>query len=38
VLEEKTGEPMSARALLAYFAPLYDWLREQNQGHDCSFR
>ncbi|MFH0947162.1 MAG: M2 family metallopeptidase [Planctomycetota bacterium] len=37
VLEEATGEPMSGRAMLEYFAPLLEWLREQNQGFDCSF-
>ena len=37
VLEEATGEEMSGRAMLEYYAPLLDWLREQNQGFDCSF-
>ena len=34
LLKEKTGEDMSARAMLAYFQPLLEWLREQNQGRE----
>ena len=37
VLEDATGEEMSGRAMLEYYAPLMEWLREQNQGYDCSF-
>ena len=32
VLKEKTGEDLSARAMLKYFQPLLDYLKEQNQG------
>lgn len=32
LLREATGEGLSARAMLDYFAPLMDWLRQQNAG------
>ncbi len=32
VLREATGEDLSTRAELDYFAPLMKWLQEQNQG------
>jgi peptidyl-dipeptidase A len=32
VLKEKTGEDLSARAMLEYYQPLLVWLREQNKG------
>jgi peptidyl-dipeptidase A len=32
VLREATGEDLSARAMLEYFAPLQRWLEEQNRG------
>jgi peptidyl-dipeptidase A len=32
LLKEKTGEELSARAMLNYFAPLMSWLKEQNKG------
>jgi peptidyl-dipeptidase A len=32
VLEEKTGEKLSARAMLEYYKPLLIWLKEQNRG------
>ena len=32
VLREATGEGLSARALVAYFAPLAEWLAKENQG------
>jgi len=32
VLKEKTGEDLSAKAMLEYYQPLYDWLKEQNKG------
>jgi peptidyl-dipeptidase A len=32
VLREATGEALSARALVAYFAPLDQWLQKENQG------
>ncbi len=31
VLREATGEDLSTRAMLDYFAPLQEWLEEQNQ-------
>ncbi|KAA3650198.1 MAG: peptidase [Bacteroidetes bacterium] len=31
-LQNKLGEPMSARAMAAYFAPLMEYLKEQNKG------
>ncbi len=33
-----TGEPLSSRALLEYFAPLQDWFSKQNAGRDVSFQ
>ena len=30
-------ERMDAQAILAYFAPLSDWLAEQNQGRQCGW-
>jgi peptidyl-dipeptidase A len=32
VVEEVTGEPLSAEPMLRYFAPLSAWLAEQNSG------
>ncbi len=32
VLRETTDRELDAQAILDYFAPLYDWLVEQNQG------
>jgi peptidyl-dipeptidase A len=32
VLKEKTGEDLSARAMLEYYAPLMEYLKEQNRG------
>ena len=32
LLKEKTGEDLSARAMLEYFSPLMSWLKEQNKG------
>lgn len=32
MLKEKTGEDLSARAMVAYFEPLMNYLREQNKG------
>ncbi len=32
VLKEKTGEDLSARAVLAYYQPLMDFLKKENQG------
>jgi peptidyl-dipeptidase A len=37
-LEAITGERrMDASAILAYFAPLHEWLRAQNKGRSCSW-
>ena len=32
MLKEKTGEDLSARAMIAYFEPLMTYLKEQNKG------
>ena len=32
MLKEKTGEELSARAMVAYFQPLMDYLKQQNKG------
>ena len=32
VLREATGEDLSTRAMVEYFKPLLDWLKEQNKG------
>ncbi len=32
VLKEATGEDLSARAMLEYYAPLTDWLKKENAG------
>ncbi|WP_299821713.1 M2 family metallopeptidase [uncultured Pontibacter sp.] len=32
MLKEKTGEELSARAMIDYFQPLMDYLKEQNKG------
>jgi peptidyl-dipeptidase A len=32
ILREATGESLTARPMMAYFAPLLDWLKEQNKG------
>jgi len=37
LMEEATGEALSTRALLEYYAPLQSWLEEQNSGRDVSF-
>jgi peptidyl-dipeptidase A len=37
VLRETTGEELSARALVAYFAPLAGWLKNENQGRDIGW-
>ncbi|MFQ5510833.1 MAG: M2 family metallopeptidase [Candidatus Krumholzibacteriia bacterium] len=34
MLREKTGEDLSARAMLSYFEPLMDYLKEANQGRE----
>lgn len=32
VLKESTGDELNAKAMLEYFQPLVDWLKEQNKG------
>lgn len=32
VLKESTGDDLNAKAMLEYFQPLMDWLKEQNKG------
>jgi peptidyl-dipeptidase A len=32
VLKEATGEELSTRAMIEYYAPLLEWLKEQNKG------
>jgi peptidyl-dipeptidase A len=32
VLREATGESLTARPMMAYFAPLLEWLKKENQG------
>jgi peptidyl-dipeptidase A len=34
LLKDKTGEDLSARAMLDYFSPLMAWLKEQNKGRN----
>jgi peptidyl-dipeptidase A len=36
VIKEATGEPISPRAMMAYFAPLVTELDKRNAGKDCS--
>lgn len=38
LLREATGEDLSARAMLAYYQPLLDWLKQQNAKADLTFR
>jgi peptidyl-dipeptidase A len=37
VLRDFTGEDLSARAMLDYYAPLMDYLKKANAGRDVSF-
>jgi peptidyl-dipeptidase A len=32
VIKEATGEELSTRAMVEYYAPLMKWLQEQNKG------
>lgn len=34
VLQDATGEELSARAMLEYFQPLYDYLKKENEGRE----
>ena len=37
-LKALTGQPqMDATAILDYFKPLHDWLKEQNKGRSCGW-
>ena len=35
VIKEATGEPISPRAMMAFYAPLIDELAKRNAGKDC---
>ncbi len=37
LLREKTGRDLSTEPMLDYFAPLMDWLREQNRGRRATW-
>lgn len=37
VLKEATGEELSTRAMVAYYAPLMQWLQEQNKGRSIGW-
>jgi peptidyl-dipeptidase A len=38
-LKELTGtEKMDAGPVLEYFAPLQDWLKQQNEGQTCGWQ
>jgi peptidyl-dipeptidase A len=37
LLKDKTGEDLSARAMLEYFSPLMDWLKKENGGRKYTF-
>jgi peptidyl-dipeptidase A len=37
IMRQATGSDLSAEAMLEYYAPLMDWLTEQNAGRDTSF-
>jgi len=37
VIKDATGEDISPRALMAFYAPLVEELGKQNAGRDCSF-
>jgi peptidyl-dipeptidase A len=34
VLKEKAGEDLSAKAMLKYFEPLMEYLKDQNKGRE----
>ena len=38
VLKETTGRPLDAQAMVEYFAPLYQWLKEQNKGRTATIQ
>jgi peptidyl-dipeptidase A len=35
VIKDATGEPISPRAMMAFYAPLVDELAKRNAGRDC---
>jgi len=37
VLRDFTGEPLSARALMAYYEPLLEYLKKENSGKEAGF-
>ena len=36
VIKDATGEPISPRALMAFYAPLVEELNKRNAGKDCT--
>ncbi len=36
VIKEATGEPISPRAMMAFYAPLVEVLAKRNEGRDCT--
>ncbi len=36
VIRDATGEPISPRAMMAFYAPLVDVLAKRNEGRDCT--
>ena len=36
IVKEATGEPISPRAMMAFYQPLVDVLAKRNEGRDCS--
>jgi peptidyl-dipeptidase A len=36
VIKDATGEPISPRALMAFYAPLVEDLAKRNAGKDCA--
>jgi peptidyl-dipeptidase A len=37
VIKEKTGEEISAKGMLEYFAPVMEYLKKENKGHNTSW-
>ena len=37
VIKEATGEELSTRAMVEYYAPLMKWLQEQNKGRQIGW-
>lgn len=38
VLKEATGEELSTRAMIEYYAPLLEWLKDQNKGRPIGWK